>query len=133
MGPNEKILRDACARCVKGDFQGVPALFAEGVRWRSPGSANRLETAGERHGPEGALAYMTASANNWQVLSLDVREIICRDDTRFALMIIVEVESNITRKRVRVEKVDFVTMKGGKITDYAEVLDTAPLVRAARL
>lgn len=133
MGPNETILRDACARCAKGDFQGVPALFAKDVRWRSPGNANRLETAGERHGPEGALAYMTASAVYWQVLSLEVLEIIGRDDTRFALRIIVEVKSNVTEKQVRVEKVDFVTMKDGQVTDYAEVLDTAPLVRAARL
>jgi ketosteroid isomerase-like protein len=32
----------------------------------------------------------------------------------------------------RIEKVDLVTMKDGKICDYAEYLDTAVLERASR-
>jgi ketosteroid isomerase-like protein len=133
MGPNERILRDACARCTKGDFAGVVSLFASDIRWKSPGSPNRLETAGVRQGIEGAAAYIAASAVSWTPLSYEVQEIFVSGDTRFAVRVVVEVQSNITRKIVRVEKVDFVTMKDGKVTDFAEVLDTAPLERASRL
>jgi ketosteroid isomerase-like protein len=61
-----------------------------------------------------------------------VEEIVGKDDRRFAVRIRVSAQSNATGKSVRFEKIDFVTMEDGKITNYAEIYDTAPLIRAAR-
>ena len=102
------------------------------MRLRSPGSRNRLDTAGDRIGIGEVHTYAAISQRHWTVLAIRIHEIIAHDDTRFAIRSTVDVRNNATGKAARVEKVDLVTMADGKICDYAEFLDTAVLERASR-
>jgi ketosteroid isomerase-like protein len=132
VGPNEKLLRDACAHSERGEFHQVVTLFSPTIRWRSPGKPNRLETAGDWESIDEVHAYAAISQRHWTMEAIRVHEIIAHDDTRFAVQSTVDVRHNMTDKVARVEKVDLVTMKDGKICDFAEFLDTAVLERAAR-
>ena len=133
MGPNETILRDAYAAYEAGDVDAVISLFAEGIAWSSPGAANRIGTAGRRTGRDEVLAYFAAMAREWTMLKHRIVEVIARDDTRFCVCVAVEWHNNSTGKFVRADKVDLLSMNDGMLTSYAEILDTAPFERAARL
>jgi ketosteroid isomerase-like protein len=130
MGPNERTLRDAYAGYVRGE--SAIWAFADSIAWTSVGAPNRIETAGEWHGLDGVRQYFAAMAAHWTLRDFAVEEIVGKDDRRFAVRIRVSAQSNATGKSVRFEKIDFVTMEDGKITNYAEIYDTAPLIRAAR-
>ena len=131
MGPNEKALRDAYA----GYVRGVPfaTIFDEHIHWRSVGAPNRVEIAGEWHGTDDVRQYFQALADNWTLTNFKLEEVVGQADRRFAVRISVDVMSNTTGKALHFEKVEFVSMVAGKITDYAEIYDTAPLIRASRL
>lgn len=131
MGPNEKALRDAYARYLSGE--SVVTAFAENIFWVSVGAPNRIDTAGEWRGLDGVRQYFAAMADNWTLSEFKVEEMVTADDRRIAVRISVVAQSNVTGKAVRFEKVDLVSMENGKITDYSEIYDTAPLIRAARL
>lgn len=131
MGPNEKALRDAYARYLSGE--SVVTAFAENIFWVSVGTPNRIDTAGEWRGLDGVRQYFAAMADNWTLSEFKVEEMVTADDRRIAVRISVVAQSNVTGKAVRFEKVDLVSMENGKITNYSEIYDTAPLIRAARL
>lgn len=131
MGPNEKALRDAYERYSRGE--SVVDTFSEDVVWKSVGSPNRIEIAGEWRGLSGVRDYYAALAANWTLSRFVVEEVVAQNDQRFAVRITVTAKSTATGKSVRFEKIDFVTMKDGKIVHYAEIYDTAPVVRASRL
>jgi ketosteroid isomerase-like protein len=132
MGPNEKFLRDAYARYMRGEMDVAIAAMADNVVIRSPGNPNRIDSAGEWHGLKGVFDYVTALRTNWERQNFEILELITRDDRRFVVRIAVEAENLHTGARVRVEKVDFVTIENGEITSYEETFDTAPLERASR-
>ena len=133
MGPNEIALRNAYAAYEAGDVDAVISLFAEDIAWSSPGAANRIVTAGRRNGRDEVLAYFSVMAREWTMHKHKLVEVIAQDDSRFCVRVAVEWQHNSTGKHVRVERVDFLSMKGGTLTSYSEMLDTAPFERAARL
>jgi ketosteroid isomerase-like protein len=130
MGPNEKALREVYIVYFSGT--APVTSFAETIVWTSVGAPNRIEIAGEWRGLDGVREYFAALADNWTVSELTVEEIVGQDDRRFAVRLRVNAQSNVTGKAVRFEKADLVTMENGKITNYVEIYDTAPLIRAAR-
>lgn len=131
MGPNERALRNAFAGYIRGEL--VVTAFAADIIWTSVGSPNRIDTAGEWCGLDGVRQYFAAMADNWALSDFTIEEVVGTDDRRFAVHIRVTAHSNVTGKSVNFEKVDFVTMEAGKITNLSEIYDTAPLIRAARL
>lgn len=133
MGRNEKILRELFARFSKGGHESVIAELDENIVWRSPGAVNRLETAGEWVGRQGARAFFKTVRLNWTLKSLELREIFTSDDHRFVAHAHVATASNMTGKVVCVDMVHLVTMEDGKVTSFAEIFDTAPMKRASRL
>lgn len=130
MGPNEKLLRAAYAVWLRGE--SIVDIFAPDIVWTSVGAPNRMETAGEWRGMDGVRQYYAALAASWTLSGITIDEIVTQDDRRFAVRINVTAQSHVTGKAVRFEKVDFVTMRDGKVTTYSEIFDTAPLIRAAR-
>jgi ketosteroid isomerase-like protein len=130
MGSNEKVLRGAYAAYVRGEPD--IAAFADGIVWTSVGAPNRMETAGEWRGLDGVRQYYAALGANWALSEFTVKELVTGDDRRFAVRISVTAQNQATGKAVHFEKIDFVTMEGGKVTTYSEIFDTAPLIRAAR-
>jgi ketosteroid isomerase-like protein len=134
MGPNEKILRKAYVDYANGDIESLMAVLAADVVMKSVGAPNRLDHAGEWHGLSGVRGFLTAIATNWAFQKIEMLEMIAQDDTRFVVRSAVTGMSRHTRGRAAsVERVDFVTMRGGKCTSYAEIFDTSPLERASRL
>jgi ketosteroid isomerase-like protein len=133
MGRNEKVLRDLYARYKEIGIEAVIPHCDENIVWRSPGASNRIETAGEWYGHDGAREYFEALRLNWTLTSMHLQEVLSADDHSFVARLLVSAASNATGKSVSLEKVDLITMRDGKITSYAEVFDTAPLERASRL
>lgn len=132
IGPNEKLLREACAYCERGEHHHIVLLFSPTIRWRSPGKPNRLETAGELHGLSEVYARAAISQRHWNTLAVRIHEIIAHNDTRFAVHSTIDIRHHSTDQVAHVEKVDLITMKDGQICDLAEFLDTAVLERASR-
>ena len=132
MGRNEQIIREAYARCSNGDFAAGWQLVTDDVTWKSSGAPNRIATAGEWCGVSGVYAYFMALFHEWQIQAFDLVEMIGQDDRRFFARIAVEMRHNSTGVRVRMEKVDTLTMEDGKCTSFAEIFDAAPVERAAR-
>lgn len=132
MGQNERIIRDAYARYAKGEFATKLEIFADDIVWRSSGAPNRMTTAGEWHGIKGVVAYFTALFREWRIEAFDLVELVAEGDRRFVARISLALRHNGTGSRVQLEKVDFVTMDGGKCTSFAEIFDAAPTERAAR-
>ncbi|MEQ1867838.1 MAG: nuclear transport factor 2 family protein [Alphaproteobacteria bacterium] len=133
MGRNEQIVRDAYARCRSGDFEAKWDIVADDVTWTSSGASNRIATAGEWRGANGVYAYFTALFHEWQILAFDVVEMIGHDDRRFFARVALELCHNGTGARVKMEKVDALTMEDGKCTSFSETFDAAPVERAARV
>ena len=133
MGQNESIIRDAYARYANGDLQKALQVFADDVIWRSSGAPNRISTAGERHGIGGVISYFSALLGEWKIVTYDLLEMLNQDDQRFVARVALELRHNITGSRVRVEKVDLLTMNNGKCTSFEEIFDAAPMERAARV
>ncbi|MEQ1864754.1 MAG: nuclear transport factor 2 family protein [Micropepsaceae bacterium] len=131
MGPNEKALRDSYAAYLRGE--SVVDAFAENIFWTSVGAPNRIDTAGEWRGLDGVRQYYEALAAHWTLSDFSIEEVVGTHDRRFAVRIRVTAKSHTTDKSVTFEKIDFVSMTDGKITNYSEIYDTAPLIRAARL
>lgn len=75
MGQNEKILRSVYARYAKSGLESVISEFDENVVWRSPGAANRIRTAGEWRGRDGARAFFATLGRDWTLKALQLHEI----------------------------------------------------------
>lgn len=132
MGPNEKLLREACAHGERGELHHVVLLFSPTIRWRTPGQPNRLETAGDLRGIGEVHAHAAITQRYWNILAVRIHELIAHKDTRFAVHSSIDLQHNSTNQVAHVEKVDLITMKDGQICDLAEFLDTAVLERASR-
>jgi ketosteroid isomerase-like protein len=133
MGPNEKALRKAYADYAGGDVESIFTLFTDDVVFKSVGAPNRIDHAGEWRGLDGVREFLLAIAKNWTFQKIEMLEMIAKDDTRFVVRTAVTGTNRLTGGRASVERVDFVTMKNGKCTSYAETFDTSPLERASRL
>lgn len=133
MGPNERALRGAYARYAEGDVESVVELFAADVVIKSPGAPNRLRHSGEWQGPEGVRGFLAAIAKEWTFERIEMLEMLTEDDRRFVVRSAVTGVNRRTRGKASVERVDLVTMEGGKCKSYSEIFDTAPLERASRL
>lgn len=132
MGPNEKILRDAYARYGTGAIEAILDMFADNIVWKSSGAPNRLSFAGEYHGIAGIRDYFAAQREEWTLIEHQLLDLIADGDHRFVARVLVEARHNNTAARVRLEKIDLLTMEDGKCTSYEERMDTAPIERAAR-
>jgi ketosteroid isomerase-like protein len=99
----------------------------------SVGDPNRMEGAGEWRGLDGVRQFFAAMAANWALNEFAIEEVVGTDDRRFAVRIRVAGKNKRTGKSVKFETIDFVSMADGKITNFSQIFDTAPLIRAARL
>lgn len=128
MGPNEQALRAAYARYTNGDLETVIDAFADDCVWTASGDRSRLPFAGEWRGHAGIRGYFAARAD-WTIREHNVTEIIGQNDSRFAVKVAVDALHK-NGARVRLDKVDLVTMANGKCTSYTETFDSALLERA---
>jgi ketosteroid isomerase-like protein len=132
MGPNETVLREVYKRFSAGDSEYLYSILADDVVWRSSGNPAVLPFAGERHGKEGVREYFKTSRADWDVQRHEPVEFLSAgDDKRFAVRVAIDAVNRITNGRVRMEKVDLITMQDRKCTSYVEVFDSALTERAA--
>lgn len=133
MGPNERALRVAYARYAEGDVESVVELFAADVVIKSSGAPNRLAHSGAWQGLEGVRGFLAAIGKDWSFTHIEMLEMLTQDDRRFVVRSAVTGINRRTHGKASVERVDLVTMEGGKCKSYSEIFDTAPLERASRL
>lgn len=131
MGPNEAILRRAYDRFSEGDAEYIYEVFADDIVWKSAGNPEVLPFAGEWRGKDGVRDYFVKSRADWDIPVHKPIEFIVHDDHRFAVRVEVEAVNKRTGGRIKLEKLDLLTMENGKCTAYAELFDTAIVERAA--
>jgi uncharacterized protein len=131
MGPNESVVRHAYERFAAGDMDHLFAVLSDDVVWKSTGNQDVLPFAGEWRGKDGVRDYFIKSRTDWDVPVHKPIEFIVHEDQRFAVRVEVEAVNKRTGGRIRLEKLDLLTMVDGKCTAYAELYDTALAERAA--
>jgi ketosteroid isomerase-like protein len=131
MGNNEAVLREIYRRFSAGDAEYLYSVLSDDVVWSSSGNRDVIAFAGEWHGVSGVRDCLTTSRRDWDVQKHEPLEFFSAgNDRRFAVRVAIEAVNYRTKGRVRLEKVDLVTMENGKCTNYAEIFDSALAERA---
>jgi len=131
MANNEAILREVYRRFSAGDAEYLYTTLSDNVVWSSSGNRDIIPFAGEWRGVSGVREFLTTSRRDWDVQKHEPLEFFSAgNDTRFAVRVAIEAVNLQTKGRVRLEKVDLVTMEGGKVTSYSEIFDSALTERA---
>lgn len=128
--PSQAAVRELYDRYIAGDMQTVLASMADDVRWGSCGIPGTGLNPGESRGIQGVRDYFAALQSAWVIERYEVLEII-GDQERFAVHCLVRARHKSTGRLVECEKVDLLTVRDGRIQTFQEIVDTAPIERAA--
>lgn len=128
---NVQVVKDAYAAFQRGDMDALFALFAEDIRWQTPGPQDVIPYAGERRGHEGLRQFFAQLEAAEEITSFEPREFIAQGDRVVALgRYAARLKSN--GNTVDSEWVHVHTVRDGKIREFVEFYDTARVVEAYR-
>lgn len=122
------LVQEVYRRYGQGDLDFVFSMLADDVRWCSSGSPDTIPTAAERRGRDGVRKYFEALRADWTVERHDPQAFFSHDD-RVAVHTHVVARHNRTGQRLEFDKVDLVTVRNGRIQEFQEIFDSAPLER----
>jgi ketosteroid isomerase-like protein len=122
------LVQETYRRYSLGDMDFVYSVLAEDVEWRSSGRRDLLPTAPPRRGRAGVRDYFTNLWADWVIERHDPQEFIGSGE-RIAVRTRVIARHKATAQILIVDKVDLVTVRGGRIHAFYEIFDTAPLER----
>ena len=122
---NADSVRAGYAAFAAGDIPSVLALFADDIVWRVPDS---ISTGGTFHGPQGAMDFFTRLAQAYTELRVEPERYVDGGDTVLAL----------GRHRGRttsgnafdVPWMHLWSFRDGKVVEFTEMFDTAPMAVA---
>ena len=122
---NVELARSGYASFSAGDIPGVLALFADDLVWSTPES---ISFGGVYRGPEGAAEFFTKLPQNFAELRVEPERYIDAGDT-------VVVQGRHRGRTVAGNAFDVPwahvwTYRDGKVTSFAEFMDTATVARA---
>jgi ketosteroid isomerase-like protein len=113
--------------------EDVDYLFdhlADDVVWRSIGPSDRLRFARPCQGPDEVREFFAALAEDWEMISFKVNELIGQGD-RVVVLSDVCFCHRQTGKLVATPKADVLRVLDGKIAEFREFYDSAAVVEAA--
>ncbi|WP_448624904.1 nuclear transport factor 2 family protein [Geodermatophilus sp. URMC 64] len=123
---NADIARSGYAAFAAGDIPGVLGLFADDLVWSTPES---IRFGGVYRGPQGAGEFFSKLPQNFAELHVEPESYLEAGDT-------VVVQGRHRGRTVAGNSFDGVpwvhiwTLRGGRVTSFTEVMDTAPIALA---
>jgi uncharacterized protein len=126
---NVQTVRDFFAAIGRGDREGLLALVAEDIEWIIPGEDWPL--AGTHRGHAG-LADLLQTASKSIETSTEPREFVAQGD-RVLVVGFAKGKIKATNKTFEDHFVFAITVRGGKLTNIREYIDTQALARAAHM
>jgi uncharacterized protein len=126
---NVQTVKDFFAAMGRGDQEGLLALVAEDIDWIIPGEDWPL--AGTHRGHAG-LADLLQTASKSIETSTEPREFVAQGD-RVLVVGFAKGKIKATNKTFEDHFVFAITVRGGKLTNIREYIDTQALARAAHM
>jgi ketosteroid isomerase-like protein len=126
---NVQTVKDFFAAIGRGDKAGLLALIAEDIEWIIPGENWPL--AGTHRGHAG-LADLLQTASKSIETSTEPREFVAQGD-RVLVIGFAKGKIKATNKTFEDHFVFAITVRGGKLTNIREYIDTQALARAAHM
>ena len=126
---NVQTVRDFFAAIGRGDREALLALVAEDIEWIIPGKDWPL--AGTHRGHTG-LADLLQTASQSIETSTEPREFVAQGD-RVLVVGFAKGKIKATNKIFEDHFVFAITVRGGKLTNIREYIDTQALARAAHM
>ena len=126
---NVQTVKDFFAAIGRGDKEGLLALIAEDIEWIIPGEDWPL--AGTHRGHAG-LADLLQTASKSIETSTEPREFVAQGD-RVLVVGFAKGKIKATNKTFEDHFVFAITVRGGKLTNIREYIDTQALARAAHM
>jgi len=126
---NIQTVKDFFAAIGRGDREALLALAAEDIEWIIPGEDWPL--AGTHRGHAG-LADLLQTASESIETSTEPREFVAQGD-RVLVVGFAKGKIKATNKTFEDHFVFAITVRGGKLTNIREYIDTQALARAARM
>jgi uncharacterized protein len=126
---NVQTVKDFFAAIGRGDKEGLLALVAEDIEWIIPGEDWPL--AGTHRGHAG-LADLLQTASKSIETSTEPREFVAQGD-RVLVVGFAKGKIKATNKTFEDHFVFAITVRGGKLTNIREYIDTQALARAAHM
>lgn len=112
-----------------GSFEPVEAALAEDVVWYSGGADGVVPWAGRWEGPDGVRAYREALNSHVEIIDYTLKEHLA-DEDQVALWCTVRLCFKGSAAEHKIEKVDQITIRDGKLVKFWEIYDTAPVAAA---
>lgn len=128
---NVQVVKNAYAAFQKKDMDALFKLFADDIRWTTPGPQDVFPFAGERRGHDGMRKFFKQLEDSEETMKFEPKEFIAQGDRVVALG---HYEARIKANN-RTNKLDWVhalTVRNGKIQEFTEFYDTARSVEAYR-
>ena len=126
---NIQTVKDFFAAIGRGDREALLALAAEDIEWIIPGEEWPL--AGTHRGHAG-LANLLETASKSIETSTEPREFVAQGD-RVLVVGVATGRIKATNKPFKDDWVFAITVRGGKVKDIREYIDTQALARASRM
>jgi uncharacterized protein len=126
---NIQTVKDFFAAIGRGDREALLALAAEDIEWIIPGEDWPL--AGTHRGHAG-LANLLETASKSIETSTEPREFVAQGD-RVLVVGVATGRIKATNKPFKDDWVFAITVRGGKVKDIREYIDTQALARASRM
>ena len=126
---NVQTVKDFFAAIGRGDKEGLLALIAEDIEWIIPGEDWPL--AGTHRGHAG-LADLLQTASKSIETSTEPREFVAQGD-RVLVVGFAKGKIKATNKTFEDHFVFAITVRGGRLTNIREYIDTQALARAAHV
>ena len=126
---NVQTVKDFFAAIGRGDREALLALVAEDIEWIIPGKDWPL--AGTHRGHAG-LADLLQTASKSIETSTEPREFVAQGD-RVLVVGFAKGKIKATNKTFEDHFVFAITVRGGKLTNIREYIDTQALARAAHI
>ncbi|HEY7499141.1 MAG TPA: nuclear transport factor 2 family protein [Vicinamibacterales bacterium] len=123
---NTKVVQDAYAAFLKQDLHALLALMDEQIVWKPvTGAGRHVPTAGERRGVGAVAEFFKIVAQVYQFSRFEPQQFIAQGDTVVTLGHYTATTS--TGGSMDSDFVMIFTIRGGKIVQFQEFLDSAAL------
>jgi uncharacterized protein len=124
---NVQIVKDGYAAYLRGDIQGLLALFAEDIEWINPGDGG-YPLAGTYRGLAEVAGFIQKLSEVFEISLFEPREFVAEGD-RVLVVGFDRGTVKATNRTVEGHWVMAFTLRNGKLTNAREYLDTLALAR----